>query len=762
MPNVLVFESDSKFAGELKGELERRGCAVTVVDDAAVGLQTASMDKPDLILLAIELPRMNGFSVCNKLKRDPTLKEVPLIIMSSDSTEETFEQHRRLRTHAEDYIHKPIAFVDLLPRISAQLPLPDEAGSKSVPPEDDIVIDDDIAFEEEPPAASAEAPAPSGPVDEEVDAFTESAFGNMVDASPPASAGEASPTDVALPPEAAAISEAPVPYESVAPSAENPPISLDVEPVELPPSEPPHAPPPRSLAETGWSGAPGTFPSVAPSDAPITPESIAPIGEASIAPLAAPSIAPLASIPPRPRTDSIDQALRDENVKLVEKVRDLEKDVREARAQTAELEDQAQRAASKDAEVQRLQRELDDVKVKAAAAGGGRGGGSAREFLDLREALNKKDKELLDLRDQISHKEKDLLGLRDTNLVGEREKADLSDRIGELEKQTSDATRQLDGARADKEQAAKRADDFKRKGEKLQSELDAATAEVNEAKQRLDVEVTGLRQQLEQAAAERATAQAQFETQLRETADRAEQVRDVAVVAAEERGMERGRGEAHAEAGKLLADAAANSTREREAAVRAREGELKDEHETRVSALHRANDDAIGRLKAEHTQMLADEDKASLERIQELETKLVLKHDAAINQETSAHASTRSMLVDVTSALDGLREQKTQGDAGRDARIASLENDISERNNELYSTQATLRERETSLGAATSNLAALSADLTQTQAALAAERTRVEKALGKWAEDKASLERAKDALAAALAQMDEIEGRPIE
>src|ERR1043165_4604090 len=152
MPNVLVFESDSKFAGELKGELETRGCAVTVVDDAAVGLQTASVDKPDLILLAIELPRMNGFSVCNKLKRDPALKEVPLIIMSSDSTEETFEQHRRLRTHAEDYVHKPIAFTDLLPRITAVLPLSADAprASAAPPADDDIVIDDEIDFEEAP------------------------------------------------------------------------------------------------------------------------------------------------------------------------------------------------------------------------------------------------------------------------------------------------------------------------------------------------------------------------------------------------------------------------------------------------------------------------------------------------------------------------------------------------------------------------------------------------------------------------------------
>src|SRR2546421_10576104 len=130
---VLVFESDAAFAGELRNELGKLGCSTSVVDDGNLGLQQASSDRPDLILLTIELPRMNGFSVCNKLKRDPALKEVPLIIMSSDSTEETFEQHRRLRTHAEDYVHKPIAFVDLLPRITAYVPL----GGGDAPAGDD-------------------------------------------------------------------------------------------------------------------------------------------------------------------------------------------------------------------------------------------------------------------------------------------------------------------------------------------------------------------------------------------------------------------------------------------------------------------------------------------------------------------------------------------------------------------------------------------------------------------------------------------------
>src|SRR5690349_19803966 len=116
---VLVFESDPTFAETLRSGLLKYNCEVTVVDDANNGLAAASRDKPDLILLAIELPRMNGFSVCNKLKRDPALKDVPLIIMSSESTEETFEQHRRLRTRAEEYVKKPISFEDLLGHIQS-------------------------------------------------------------------------------------------------------------------------------------------------------------------------------------------------------------------------------------------------------------------------------------------------------------------------------------------------------------------------------------------------------------------------------------------------------------------------------------------------------------------------------------------------------------------------------------------------------------------------------------------------------------------
>src|SRR6476620_7111703 len=145
---VLVFESDAVFAGELRSELQKLGCNVQVVDDGNTGLQQATTVRPDLILLSIELPRMNGFSVCNKLKKDPALKDVPLIIMSSESSDETFEQHRKLRTRAEDYVHKPITFHDLLARIQPLVTL----GSGSA---GDVVISE--VADNGPPSLDMEA-----------------------------------------------------------------------------------------------------------------------------------------------------------------------------------------------------------------------------------------------------------------------------------------------------------------------------------------------------------------------------------------------------------------------------------------------------------------------------------------------------------------------------------------------------------------------------------------------------------------------------
>jgi CheY-like chemotaxis protein len=120
---VLVFESDTAFADDIKRNFERMGLAVDLALDGPTGLELATSHRPDLILLAIELPGMNGFLVCKKIKKIAELERVPLVILSSEVDQETFEQHKKLRTRADEYIRKPIAFGELLDRIRGYVPM---------------------------------------------------------------------------------------------------------------------------------------------------------------------------------------------------------------------------------------------------------------------------------------------------------------------------------------------------------------------------------------------------------------------------------------------------------------------------------------------------------------------------------------------------------------------------------------------------------------------------------------------------------------
>ncbi len=117
--HVLVFETDQALARELTSGFARIHGITTVVDDLKRGLDEAARRRPDLILVSAEFPRINGYAICNKLKRDPALKDVPLAIMSAEATDETFEKHGRLATSAEAYVKKPFTFEALLSRVGA-------------------------------------------------------------------------------------------------------------------------------------------------------------------------------------------------------------------------------------------------------------------------------------------------------------------------------------------------------------------------------------------------------------------------------------------------------------------------------------------------------------------------------------------------------------------------------------------------------------------------------------------------------------------
>ncbi len=189
---VLIFESDAAFAGELSGAFADLGCITRVLDDGQAGLEVAAAERPDLIVLSIELPRMNGFAVCNRLKKSPETSAIPLVIVSSEAPAETFEAHAKLRTRAQDYVHKPVGAFELIDRCRAFVALPEA-------PVGGVIIDDDIAIDDSAAVFVDESPG-NHPVDDETDALADAAFDNIMveEKGPPAPAP--APRNAGLPP----------------------------------------------------------------------------------------------------------------------------------------------------------------------------------------------------------------------------------------------------------------------------------------------------------------------------------------------------------------------------------------------------------------------------------------------------------------------------------------------------------------------------------------------------------------------------------
>ena len=104
---VLLIENDPTFAQAMSAALELRGFGVRTSPDGKEGVELARALHPDCVVLCVELPGLSGYSWCNRLKKDDALKRIPLVITSSEATPETFEQHRKLKTRAEDYLLKP-------------------------------------------------------------------------------------------------------------------------------------------------------------------------------------------------------------------------------------------------------------------------------------------------------------------------------------------------------------------------------------------------------------------------------------------------------------------------------------------------------------------------------------------------------------------------------------------------------------------------------------------------------------------------------
>ena len=117
---ILVIEDDASIRLGLEDTLKAKGYEVAVATRGQAGLELAERSKPDLIILDIMLPDLDGFEVCRRLKNPRGgMPEVPIIMLSARGAE--LDRVRGLELGADDYVTKPFSLMELLARVAAVL-----------------------------------------------------------------------------------------------------------------------------------------------------------------------------------------------------------------------------------------------------------------------------------------------------------------------------------------------------------------------------------------------------------------------------------------------------------------------------------------------------------------------------------------------------------------------------------------------------------------------------------------------------------------
>ena len=117
---ILVIEDDASIRLGLEDTLKAKGYEVAVATRGQAGLELAERSRPDLIILDIMLPDLDGFEVCRRLKNPRGgMPEVPIIMLSARGAE--LDRVRGLELGADDYVTKPFSLMELLARVAAVL-----------------------------------------------------------------------------------------------------------------------------------------------------------------------------------------------------------------------------------------------------------------------------------------------------------------------------------------------------------------------------------------------------------------------------------------------------------------------------------------------------------------------------------------------------------------------------------------------------------------------------------------------------------------
>ncbi len=116
---ILIIEDDPSFSRAINHIIQKEGYDVISASNGMTGLKMAKEDKPDLLILDVMLPGLDGFEVCNRLRHDPQTVGLPIIMLSAKGQDA--DKTTGLKVGANAYLTKPVDRAVLLDKLTSLL-----------------------------------------------------------------------------------------------------------------------------------------------------------------------------------------------------------------------------------------------------------------------------------------------------------------------------------------------------------------------------------------------------------------------------------------------------------------------------------------------------------------------------------------------------------------------------------------------------------------------------------------------------------------
>lgn len=141
-PHILIIEDEEHISELIKYNLESAGYKVSVAYDGDEGLKAIFDQKPDLVILDLMLPKIDGITVCNKVRNNRETEDISIIMLTAKSSE--MDKIIGLELGADDYITKPFSVRELQARIKTVLR---RTKTSNAPQESGVIRVEDIEID---------------------------------------------------------------------------------------------------------------------------------------------------------------------------------------------------------------------------------------------------------------------------------------------------------------------------------------------------------------------------------------------------------------------------------------------------------------------------------------------------------------------------------------------------------------------------------------------------------------------------------------